>query len=229
MGPDAGLDALSRFLAGCRRQLALRGRPVSDQSYPPHLLVQYDIPDRTVALLGDGEDPLPALVDACGVARAADAQVMGIACNTAHFWHAQLAERFPEMEIVHIARETARAARERGIGTCAVLATLATHAGGLYDRALSEAGVKVAAQSQAERQAVHEAIFMVKAARLHEARQILHAVVAPLSPRVDAIVLGCTELGIALNASPTEGGLFIDAADVLADVLATRAYGALDA
>jgi len=228
MGPDAGLDALSRFLAGCRRQLAGRGLPVSDQSYPPHLLVQYDIPDRTAALLGGGEDPLPALVDACSVALAADAEVMGIACNTAHFWHDRLAERFPGMEILHIARETARVVAERQVGTCAVLATLATHEGGLYDRALSGLGVKVVAQADADRRAVHEAIFMVKAGRVREARALLHAAIAPLWASVDAIVLGCTELGIALNPSPSNGGIFIDAADVLADVLATRAYGALD-
>jgi aspartate racemase len=228
MGPDAGLDALSRFLASCRRQLHREGLPVDDQSYPPHLLVQYDIPDRTAALLEGGEDPLPALIDACSVARTAGAKVVGIACNTAHFWHPDLVDRFPEMEILHIASETARVVKDAQIGTCAVLATVASHQGRLYDRALADVGIQVLPQTETERHTVHRAIFMVKAGQVREAQRILHEVVEELSSRVDAIVLGCTELGIALRPSSTHGEIFIDAADVLADVLVSRAYGALD-
>ena len=64
MGPDAGVDLVSRFLSECRAWLIQRGHTVSDQLYPPHLLVQRPIADRSRAIAEGGPDPLEGIVDA---------------------------------------------------------------------------------------------------------------------------------------------------------------------
>jgi len=225
MGPQAGADALARFLAACRGELRRRGREVTDQAYPPHVLVQFPVADRSQALLQGGASPLPGMIDAFRVARASGARVFGIACNTAHFWHGELSRRFRELDIVHIADETAAAVQRSGARSCAVLATLATQRGGLYQQALAARGIEVVAQADVELARTHAAIFEVKAGRLAQARQLLAPQLDRLLARADAVVLGCTELGLVLPAGSFPAGRVVDAADMLAAALAARAFG----
>ena len=159
MGPDAGADALMRFLEACRTQMRRANRDITDQAYPPHVLIQYPIPDRTAALLDGGESPVPGLVSAMGAAKAAGAGVFGIACNTAHIWYDELAKLFPDLDIVRIAHDAASAVLHCGAKTCAVLATKATQRGGLYAKALASAGIEVLEQSSSDKEALHRAIF----------------------------------------------------------------------
>ncbi|RFP77270.1 aspartate/glutamate racemase family protein [Hydrogenophaga borbori] len=224
MGPDAGADTLARFLRACRRELQAAGRPINDQAYPHHVLVQHPIADRSAALLQGGASPVPGLVGAVGVAKAAGARTLGIACNTAHFWHGELQALFPDLEILHIADETARAVHRSGARTCAVLATAATQRGGLFRRALAAHGLDTVAQSPGDEEAVHRAIFAIKAGRPEEGGPPLRAMLEQLLDRVDSVVLGCTELGLVIDADPFAGRV-VDAASELANALAAKAYG----
>lgn len=224
MGPDAGADALVRFLAACRRELVAADRAITDQAYPPHVLVQHPIPDRTAALLHGGYSPVPGLVGAVGSGKAAGAQVMGIACNTAHFWHEDLETLFPDLDILHIANETAYTVAATGAQTCAVLATEATQQGGLYRKALSKFGLTVMAQPHGDERAIHQAIFDIKAGNTQAGAAVVRATLDRLLQRVDTVILGCTELGLAVDASEFHNKV-VDAADVLASALAAKAYG----
>lgn len=224
MGPDAGADALTRFLRACRRELQRAGRPVNDQAYPPHVLVQHPIADRSAALLQGGASPVPGLVGAVSVAKASGARVLGIACNTAHFWHGELQTLFPDLDILHIADETARALHRSGARTCAVLATAATQRGGLFKRALAAHGLAAIAQASADEDTVHRAIFAIKAGRPEEGGPLVKGVLERLLDRVDSVVLGCTELGLVIDADRLPGRV-VDAATELASALAAKAYG----
>ncbi|QGZ64268.1 amino acid racemase [Paraburkholderia acidisoli] len=224
MGPEAGVDMTSRFLTACREEMARRGVPVTDQSYPPHVLIQYCVPDRTAAFQGMGDSPVPALVAALGTARAAGARLCGIACNTAHLWHEDMERLFPDMTLVHIAREAAATVRRTGAKTAAVLATTATQESGLYRRALVEAGLGVIERSPREMQQVHEAIFQIKAGALPAATRTLEAAVACALREADCVVLGCTELGLVIHPGQYAAGAVVDAADVLAARLAEQAF-----
>ncbi len=223
MGPEAGVDMTARFLKACRAELGRTGTEISDQSYPPHVLIQYRVPDRTAAFRGVGDSPLPALVAALGTARAAGARLCGIACNTAHLWHAEMAALFPELTLIHIARETAAAAKQRGARTVAVLATTATHESGLYRDALASAGLRFVERPAREIEAVHDAIFRIKSGELDAATPHIEMAVAAALRDADCVVLGCTELGLVIKPDAYAGGAVIDAAQVLAARLAQQA------
>lgn len=225
MGPAAGVDMTARFLSASRREMNRRGLPVTDQNYPPHVLIQYPVPDRTAAFHGVGDSPVPALVAALGTAKAAGARLCGIACNTAHLWHEDIERLFPDMELVHIAREAAAAVRLKGATTVAVLATAATQESGLYRNALVESGLKFVERSTAEIQKVHEAIFQIKGGNLSAATSTIEASVASALQETDCVLLGCTELGLVINPGDYAMGTVVDAADVLAASLAQRAFG----
>ncbi|WP_051235903.1 aspartate/glutamate racemase family protein [Ottowia thiooxydans] len=225
MGPEAGGDMLMRFLHACRDEIVKTGHPVSDQAYPAHVLIQYPIPDRSSALLNGGTSPLPGLVKAIGAAQATGADVFGIACNTAHFWHEDLQTLFPDIDLLHIATETAEHVVNSGSRRCAVLATSATQRLGMYASAFEKLGLEVVKQPQEDDESTHRAIFDIKAGNLEAARHWLNSSVERLLQSVDTVVLGCTELGLVVHEGDYRKHQVTDAATVLARALAAKAYG----
>lgn len=226
MGPDAGVDLVARFLAECRVWLTGRGRPVSDQLYPPHLLVQRPIVDRSRAIAEGGPDPLEGIVDACRTAIEAGATTLGIACNTAHLWHPQIAAASAPANVLHIAEITARAAARRGFRRVALMATAVTCASRLYHDALEQHGLQVIDMSPAQTAELDSAIFDgVKAGNYTLAAELAERVAHALLDRADCIVLGCTELPVALRyATGLDRLRVIDATATLAAALAEAAF-----
>lgn len=107
MGPAAGADFVRLFVEACSRQLQALGRGVQDQAFPEHWLAQVPVPDRTGALLNrdsGAHQPLEPMLQALGRLAALGARSVAMACNTAHAWHGRLQERFPQLELLHVAQ-----------------------------------------------------------------------------------------------------------------------------
>ena len=63
------------------------------------------------------------MADALGRLQALGAGAVAIACNTAHAWHAALQARFPQTELLHVAREVASRLQALGVSRVGLLAT----------------------------------------------------------------------------------------------------------
>lgn len=231
MGPAAGVDFARLFVEACTELLRERGLPVTDQAYPPHWLAQLPVPDRSAALRAGGaalEPPLAMMSAGLAQLEAAGAVAVAIACNTAHAWHGQLQARHPDIELLHIADETAAALRARGIGEAALLATEGTYRNGLYEKALLRAGIACRLPLPDERARLMEGIYQgVKAGDPVCAEACFVDVGQRLRARHGdlALIMGCTEIPLALPAAPAaQGWTLIDPAQVLARALARRAY-----
>ncbi len=230
MGPDAGVDLVSKFLLACRARLKSQGLPVDDQHYPPHLLVQHPIPDRSLALIQRGPDPLDDILDACRIAIDAGATTLGIACNTAHLWYPQIASASAPATVLHMADVAALAIAAAGFRQTALMATTATCRSGLYHDALGRHGIDVVEMNDAEHAIIQSAIFEgVKAGDFALAQRLATEVAQPLLDRVDSILLACTELPIALrHFVPDRPQRVIDAGAALAAALADAAFAQHD-
>jgi aspartate racemase len=228
MGPAAGADFLRLFLEACGATLQALDRPLNDQAYPEHWLAQLPVPDRTEALVHGGASPLPGMARALHGLAERGAVAAAIACNTAHAWHAQLQAACPGIELLHIARETARDLRAWGIGSVALLATPGTCRTGLYQDALQPAGIRCLAPAAEGLALLARGIADVKAGRVAQARgrfeSVAHALVEAHRP--DAVLLACTEIPLALQVLPAEPGMpLVNPAALAARALAARAYG----
>jgi aspartate racemase len=155
---------------------------------------------------------------------------VAIACNTAHAWHGSLQARFPQVELLHMARETARQLAEQGARDVALMATEGTYRVRLYEQALAEAGLGCHVPLADERRTITRGIFEgVKAGNMPLAEQCFSDVALRLAERHGpvTIIMGCTEVPLGLQGSPAVAGLdLIDPAQVLAAALARRAYRA---
>ncbi len=219
MGPEATADL---FLKIIRLTPAAR-----DQD---HLRILIDnhpqIPDRTAAILGRGPDPTPALVASARLLERMGAQVLAMPCNTAHHFHAAIQAAL-EVPLLHMMLETAAYVAEaypsaRRVG---LLATDGTLAAGLYQRALAGRGLRVLTPEPGVQERLMAGIYAVKAGDLDAARPgVLAAARALADAGCDLVVLGCTEVPLAVGAGDVSLPL-VDATWVLARATVREALG----
>ena len=109
-----------------------------------------------------------------------------------------------------------------------LLATTGTYASGLYDQAFAQHGLKCFVPLLPEREQLMHCIFTgVKAGNMLLAHTAFADVAEALAKRhgLQTLVLGCTEIPLALTSVPGMDGLdLIDPAQLLAQALAERAY-----
>lgn len=203
MGPQATSDILDRIIAltPARR----------DQDHIP-ILVRCvpQIPDRTEALLGRGPSPEPALVEGAESLRRSGAEVLAIACNTAHHWYEPVRAAFCG-PVVNIAEAVADELKRRRSGpVVGLLATRGVMVSGFHRRVFERAGFRVLTPSEEGQAQVDRAIALTKAGEPGEARAHARAAADELFDRgVSTVVLACTELPLALDPQPDDA--FLDA------------------
>lgn len=202
MGPAATLDFLAKL------QAATPAKREQD-----HLRVLVDInpkvPDRNV---GDA-DPAPVLAAMAVGLREAGAQVLAIACNTAHAYADEVrASGLPLVDMLEAAGLTAKA---RGATTVGVLGTgLAL---GLYRDRFSHMGLEVVMLDDHEQVEFMALLYRVKHGDLGPmSRETMAALAHRLVGKgAQTVVAGCTEVPLVLSASDLSVP-FLDATEALA-------------
>lgn len=211
MGPLASAHFMAR--------LTLLTPAQHDQDHIPAVLWSDPrVPDRTAAHLGDGADPLPWLVRGLQGLKRAGCGAVAIPCNTAHGWFEVMQAR-SSLPILHIvdAAEAELLRQGHARGTIGVLGTAGTLAMRLYQDRLEDRGWRCLAPDEAAMaRLVTPAIALVKANRVAEARAPLAEAVTGLARRgAAAVVLGCTEIPLALSADEQDGIPLINTIDAL--------------
>ena len=196
MGPAATLDFMRKMLDATPASTDQEHVPVVAASIP-------QVPDRTRAFRGEGASPLPAMVDSGRRLVAAGAGLVVMPCNTAHLWFDELqpALGLPMLHLVDAALE--EAVETAGPGArIGLLATDATLASGLYVNRAAGTVAWLLPTAAETIDLVMPGIAAVKAGRLAEGTQRLEEAVRALHRRgAAAVVLGCTEIPLALDAA----------------------------
>ncbi|MGE0749696.1 MAG: aspartate/glutamate racemase family protein [Variibacter sp.] len=214
MGPAATIDFMAKVVA-----LIDAAR---DQDHIPMVVTSIpQIPDRTSAILHNGEDPLPAMLRCVDVLEGAGASMIAIPCNTAHFWYPQIAD-YAHIPVLNIVEACAQELRSRQSGALRVglMATAGTLASGIYQKRLTEFEIRL----PADQGVVMQGIAAVKAGDLEGARLLLERVADDLfRDRCDAIIMACTEIPLALaeraKRAPSQ---YIDPTNALAKMSVSR-------
>ncbi|HEX5165237.1 MAG TPA: amino acid racemase [Thermomicrobiales bacterium] len=194
----------------------------SDQEHIP-VVIYADprVPDRTEALLRDGEDPTPWLVHGARTLTGMGADFIVMPCNTAHAFldGVQPAVDKPIMSMIDAAADEIRKDFPEAT-TVGLLATSGTITSEIYQRALQARGVDVIVpDDDLQRRCVMAAIREVKAGRTGPAATALLAEAArQLSERgADVLLAACTEIPVIFQQQHTETPL-VDATGALARI-----------
>jgi aspartate racemase len=213
MGPLATVDFMRKLIEETPAARDEDHIPVIAWSVP-------QIPERPAAITGDGESPLPALLEGIRTLKEARAIAIAIPCNTAHFWYDDMV-RTGGLPIIHIADAALAELATRRISgkTVGLIATKGTLAAGFFQQRLAARGLRHITNSDADIDAfVLPAIVHVKRNELDAAAALLETAVKKL---IDAgaagVILACTETPVVLDRlSPELAAHCVDATRALA-------------
>jgi aspartate racemase len=219
MGPLASAQFMLR--------LTLLTPAERDQEHIPTVLWSDPrVPDRG----GSEDDPLPWLLRGVAGLKQAGSGAIVIPCNTAHLWYDQMAD-VAGVPMPHIVDAAATDLGRIGIrpGRIGLMGTATTLRTKLYQRRLSGLGWECIEPSEQQMaRLVTPAIRRVKANQVAEAYEPLAEVANDLASRgAAAVVLGCTEIPLGIQAGPAERLRVpvIDTIDALARAAIAWAHG----
>lgn len=211
MGPQATLDLMAKVMSA-----------TPTQSEKDHLRMLVDcnpkVPDRVASILAGGPDPAPVLVEmALGLVRQG-ADLLAIACNTAHHFHAAIQAAVP-VPVLDMIALTARRVAELNppVRTVGLLATDGTIQLRLYHRHFEARGITVITPDEMEMRSFMSIVTGVKMGSDGPgARAGMAALAQSLLDRgAEVVIAGCTEVPLVLFAGA--GMPVVDPTQVLAE------------
>ena len=231
LGPYAGLEFV--------RKIFDQTIATTDQEHLPVVMLSYPdrVGDRTSYILGRSEaNPAYAIVDILGKLQSLGASVAGIACNSAHapaifdVIADELVKRKIGLRLIHMIEETARflAQHHPAIKRIGLIATLGTVKSRVYESQLEPAGLQLVlpsdeVQLKMVHRAIYDPLYGIKARSnpvTEQARQALLDTITHLQSRgAEAIVLGCTEVTLAITERKIGGIALLDPGVILARAL----------
>ncbi len=211
MGPLATVDMFLKIVNLCDCQ--------TDQAHPRVLIdSNTNAPDRSPAILRGGPSPLTDMVRSALTLERGGADVLIMACNTAHYFLPRL-RALTDTAILNMLEITGESCADRFPGKrAAVLATRGTLATGLYSQALERTEVDFIIPDEAEQDVLMHLIYdVVKASRpIESERETWARLLEGLRKKgADYFILGCTELPIVAATLDAEGP-FVDPTEELA-------------
>ncbi|GCE28525.1 aspartate racemase [Dictyobacter alpinus] len=228
MGPAATADFYQRIItstAAC-----------CDQEHLHVLIDSYShTPDRTAFLLGNGEDPTPALLSMARRLEHAGADLLVIACNTAHAFMEELvlAVSIPIINWIDEATSGVTKASPH-LQRVGLLATTGTIKSNLYQHSFLAHNVQVIIPDLTSQEQLMTIIYGESGLKAgHSNGRCVMAMDSLIQSFVrdndiQAILLGCTELSLLASASRQRSLLPIfDASQIVAERVVLRAGGRL--
>lgn len=198
MGPEATLDCFAKIIKNTPAQ--------TDQQ---HLRVVIDsnpkVPDRTAAITGKGESPVPIIVAGCRSLQQAGADFIIIPCVSAHFFLEEIQEQIelPILSIFEAIAETIITEHSE-IKTIGLMGTTGTIRGGLLQKRLATDGINTIVPDERHQSKVMAAIYDIKNSQPNRSEEeftsdLIATAESLISKGAQGIIAGCTEIPLALK------------------------------
>ncbi len=199
----------------------------SDQEHIPTLIYSNtQIPDRTAAILHQGKDPLPYLVKSAKILKRGGADLIGIPCNTAHYYIERLNKEVA-VDIVNMVDLTYdKIIKGPSKKKFMIFATEGTIETGIYNFSRKKESIEVISPGPKDQKVLRDMIYgQIKAGKrpvdLVPYQALLYRVE---EEGIQGIILGCTELSYLHSMFKFPNNIeFINSLDLLAQELVKRA------
>ena len=217
MGTQAGLDFCSKLAKLYRGKL--------DQQYPMFILYNKSNTPKRPENLKKYYNVLDELVKGCKMLSKNKCKFIVMPCNTAHYWHHDIQKKIKipllsmPKEVFNYTKQNCK--KNTKIGILCTEATLKTK---VYHQYFDKKYEFISPTKNLQTSSVNKSIKYVKMGKVKEAEKVLRPAVNQLiKKKCKKIILGCTELPIALFAYKSfkkakESKLFIDPNLLLAQI-----------
>ena len=182
------------------------------------------IPDRSQAILADGESPLPYIIEDCHICAAAGCDIIAIPCNTSHYYIDEIQQQseIPVLNMVQLVAESLHQVKSQ---KAYLLATSGTIQAGIYSKALDSQGIELCIPDEQQRAFLMELIYAIKAGEYPDTTKLAALIHKVLESGFSHIILGCTELSLLVPDLLDKGisqDQLIDSTEVLAKAILER-------
>ena len=211
MGPLATVHLFERIV--------LRTKAQKDQD---HIRVLIDsntnIPDRTKAIIGDGEDPVKELVNSAKILEKGGADFLIMPCNTAHYFIDEI-KKSVNIPFLNMPEETVKYTYDKyGKDTVVgIMATDGTIKSKIYENYYSKLGIKTVVPVKTQERIMEFIYDVIKKGNYNAGTDLLFECANELKELgATTFLLGCTELSSAQYLYKFEGN-FINPMEVLTE------------
>ena len=217
MGTQAGLDFCNKLAKLYRGKL--------DQQYPMFILYNKSNTPKRPENLKKYYNVLNELIKGCKLLSKNKCKFIVMPCNTAHYWHHDIQKKIKipllsmPKEVFNYTKQNCK--KNTKIGILCTEATLKTK---VYHQYFDKKYEFISPTKNLQKSSVNKSIKYVKMGKVKEAEKVLRPAVNQLiKKKCKKIILGCTELPIALFAYKSfkkakESKLFIDPNLLLAQI-----------
>ena len=217
MGTQAGLDFCNK--------LAKLNAGKLDQQYPMFVLYNKSNTPKRPENLKKYYNVLKALIEGCKMLQKNKCKFIVMPCNTAHYWQEDIQKKI-NIPLISMPKEVYKHTRKNckknsKIGILCTEATLKTK---VYNKYFDNGFNLVSPNKILQKNSVNKSIKFVKMGRIKEAERVIRPAVKYLiKNKCKKIILGCTELPIAIFAYKSfkkikKSKVFIDPNLLLAEV-----------
>lgn len=216
MGPAATAEFL--------RILTERAPAEADQEHPVvYLISDAELPDRSTAILGLGEDPTARLQQDFAKLDFLGADFFAVPCNSAHYFLDKIVPL--TKPLVHIIEESVLAAKRLNPEEAWLLGTLGTLQSGLYQKYAAKIGLPLYVPPEPWPEKVQAVIDLVKGNLMDESGIALKKVTAALRKEKNLpFLLACTETPLAYTAGKLPPEEAVSSLTALADACLAKLY-----
>ncbi len=218
MGPEASAYAYKYIIAEVQNQF----RPGSESDYPP--IVIYNLPLKGLDDTGikDGDGIASQLIEGVHLLENAGCDFVIIPCNSVHVCYDEVVASCT-VPILHIVDEVRKEINKRNYSRVGLLATETTNTSGLYDTYLEN--ISLRKLNSKDQQILNSIIGRVSRGEKNDSdfEVIKYFVDCFVNASAEAVILGCTELGLLVDMLPVSISI-IDSNHVLAKSAVQKAY-----
>jgi len=205
MGPVASANLYIKIIKYAQHE----HNAVQDSDYPP--IIIYSLPllgfDETGIV--DKELVKKQLVEGVKKLESAGCDLIIIGCNTVHVFYdeMQFAVKIPVFNIIE---ETKKAVLKLGYKKVGLFASESTNKLGLYQERFKTSNIEVISPNQTQQKILNNVIEHVMGGnqKVEDVIVLKEIVKDYLKQGAEAIVMGCTEIPLAINQSHTDTELF---------------------
>jgi len=205
MGPVSSANLYNKIIKYTQRKY----NAVQDSDYPPVIIYSLTLSGFDETGIVDGEMVKKQLIGGVRKLESAKCDLIIVGCNTVHAFYDEMraAVRIP---IFNIIEETKRMVLQLGYKKVGLFASESTNKLGLYQKKFNASGIEVISPDESQQKVLNNVIKHVMGGnqKLDDVISLKEIIEEYLRQGAEAIVMGCTEIPLAINQSHTDVKLF---------------------
>src|SRR3989338_9659407 len=205
MGPEASANLYSKMIKYTQHEYGA----VQDSDYPPIIIYSMPLLGFDETGIVDQDSVKMQLIEGVRKLENAGCDLIIIGCNTVHIFFDEM-QAAVNIPILNIVEETKKKVVDFGCKKVGLFASESTSKTKLYQKRFAESGIEVVSPDEKQQQILNKVIEHVMGGNQKNDDVIALKDIARDYVRkgAEAVVMGCTEIPLAINQSHTDTKLF---------------------